>query len=266
MRRPRMIWLILALALLAWPVWEVWRWELVRRVYASQEPPVPSITPRHVQALRKLRFAWNTAIENGGPVVDPLTPYGSENLAADLGPILGTHDKVAIARFHREVASLLIWTLKHGELAEGDYRLADLNNASIQARLRQDLTRYPGLPAERVEAILAEAPRLSPDGRFRFTHQHRQLLRELRLEWPDRETMWIVAGSGYPVPAVNFKRPFGDMTAFEIDMAAILGLPRPKDDTLDPLLERLYWEMWPALKTLVEHVEIDLAAQPATGN
>src|SRR5215470_10300238 len=150
----RMLWLILVLALLVWPVWQAWRWELVRRVYASEEPPAPTITPRHVQALRKLRFAWDPAIESGGPVVDPLTPYGSENLAADLGPLLGTRDKVAIARFHREVSSLLLWVLKHGELVEGDYRLADMTNASMEARLRRELARYPALPSERVEAIV----------------------------------------------------------------------------------------------------------------
>jgi hypothetical protein len=260
-----MIWLILVLALLAWPVWEAWRWELVRRVYTSQEPPAQTITPKHVQALRKLRFAWNTAIENGGPVVDPLAPYGSANLAADLGPILGTRDKVAIASFHRKVSSLLIWALKNGELAEGDFRLSHLDNASMQGRLQRELARYPGLPSERVEAILAEVPRLNPDGQFRFTDQHRRLLRELRLEWPDRQLMWFLAGSGYPAPAVHFKRPFGDMTSFEIDMAAILGL-HAQDDTIDPLLNRLYWEMWPALQTFVEHVQIDLAARPPDGN
>jgi hypothetical protein len=266
MRGQRMIWPILTLVVLAWPVWEAWRWELVRRVYASQEPSTPTITSKHVQALRKLRFAWNTAIESGGPVVDPLTPYGSENLAADLGPILGTRDKVAIARFHREVSSLLIWGLKNGKLAEGDYRLAHLDNASMEGRLRRELARYPGLPSERVEAILAQVPRLDPDRQFHFTDQHRRLLHELRLEWPDGQIMWIIAGSGYPAPAVHFKRPFGDMTAFEIDMAAILGLARARGDTIDPLLDRLYWEMWPALQAFVEHVEIDLTAASRDGN
>jgi hypothetical protein len=115
-----MAWLVLTLALLAWPAWQVWRWELVRRIYASQaEPSAPTITPKHMQALRKLRFAWNTIFESGGPIVDPWSPYGSENMAADLGPILGSRDKVAIARFHREVSSVLIWALKNGELAAG---------------------------------------------------------------------------------------------------------------------------------------------------
>jgi hypothetical protein len=278
-----MAWLVFTLALLAWPAWQVWQWELVRRIYASQEEPsAPTITSKHVQALRKLRFAWNTIFESGGPIVDPWSPYGSENMAADLGPILGTRDKVAIGRFHREVSSLLIWALRNGELVVGDYWLAHLDNASMERRLRRELARYPGVPRERVEAIVAELPRLDPDGRFRFTDQHRRLLHELRLEWPDWQTISIVAdyvgmhlpGSGYPAPAVHFKRPFGDMSAFEIDMAAILGLPNaPGEDvpgrvggTIDPLLDRLYWEMWPALQTFVEHVEIDLAARPRDGN
>ena len=55
---------------------------------------------------------------------------------------------------------------------------------------------------------------------------------------------------------MHFKRPFGDMTAFDIDMANILGRPRPPQHQLDPVLERLYWDMWPALQTFVEHATI----------
>jgi hypothetical protein len=87
MRRRRLIWFILAIAVFAWPVWTAWRWEAARRVYADQEGPALTVTPKHVEALRKLRFAWNTRIESGGPVVDPLTPYGSDDLATDLAPV-----------------------------------------------------------------------------------------------------------------------------------------------------------------------------------
>jgi hypothetical protein len=63
----------------------------------------------------------------------------------------------------------------------------------MERRLRREVARYPGVPRERVEAIVAELPRLDPDGRFRFTDQHRRLLQELRLECPDWQTMSIVA-------------------------------------------------------------------------
>jgi hypothetical protein len=242
------------IVLLAWPAWEVCRRVLAWRVYAAPELAPAKITTKHVAALRKLRFAWNTLVESGGPVVDPWTPYGSEDMAADLGPIIGTSDRVAIARFHREVSSVLFEALKHCDLADGQYRLSHLDNAWMEQRLRKDLS---GLSRERVETVVAQLPRLNPDSRFQFTDQHRRLLRELRFEWPDRQLMWIVARSGYPAPVVHFKRPFGDMTAFEIDMANILGLPRPRKYALNPVLERLYWEMWPALQTFVEHAPID---------
>jgi hypothetical protein len=212
--------------------------------------------------LRKLRFAWNTRVESGGPVVDPLAPYGSESLVADLGPIIGTSDRVMIARFHREVSALLIWALHNCGLAGGQYRLADLDNASMERRLRRELA---GLPAQRIEAILADLPRLEPDGYFHFTDQHLRLLHELRFEWPDNQIMGIVAGAGYPVPAVHFKRPFGDMTSFEIDMVAILGLPPQRTDKVDPVLDRLYWEMWPALQTFVQYVQIDAVTASCHG-
>jgi len=78
--------------------------------------------------------------------------------------------------------------LKDGKLGEGDYRLAHLDNASMQRQLRRELAGYPGLACERATAIRAEVPHLDPHRQFRFfTHQHRRLLRELRLEWPDRQ-------------------------------------------------------------------------------
>jgi hypothetical protein len=261
MRAQGSTWLLLVVTIvvLAWPAWEACRWVLAWRVYTAPELAPPAITARHIAALRKLRFAWNTLIESGGPIVDPWTPYGSENMAVDLGPIIGTSDRVAIARFHREVSAVLIEALQHCELADGQYHLAHLDNAWMEQRLRRDLA---GLPPERIEAVVAQLPRLDPDGQFRFTDQHRRLLRELRFEWPQRQLLWIVARTGYPVPSVHFKRPFGDMTAFDVDMAQILGRPLPPTHALDPVLERLYWEMWPALQAFVEHASIAASDAP----
>jgi hypothetical protein len=212
--------------------------------------------------LRKLTFAWNTRIESGGPVVDPLAPYGSADMAGDLRAIIGTRDRVAIAKFHREVSSVFIRALENGELAEGQYRLAHLDNTAMERRLRLDLA---GLLPERIEPVVAELPRLEPDGHFRFTAQHRALLHALRFEWPDPQTLWIVATPrGYFAPAVHFKRPFGDMTAFELDMAAIVGVPAYTGEKINPELDRLWWEMWPALQAFAEHATIAPApARPA---
>jgi hypothetical protein len=248
---------------LAWAAWAGWRWEFARRVYADEDFPAPDISASHIAALRKLTFAWNTRIESGGPVVDSAAPYGSPDMASDLGAIIGTRDRVAIAKFHREVSWVLIWALENGELAEGQYRLAHLDNAAMERRLRLELA---GVPPKRIERVVAELPRLEPDGYFHFTTQHRALLHALRFEWPDPQSLWIVAEpGGYFAPAVHFKRPFGDMTAFEVDMGTIVGLPAYVGDKINPELDRLWWEMWPALQTFAEHARIAVAAAPTAG-
>lgn len=253
----RWIWLLVAsvvLVLLVWSTLRLWRWQAVRDVYTAGASAPSAVSPQHIAALRKMRVSWNARIEGGGPVIDSWTPYGSADMADDLGPIIGTDDGVAIARFHREVSSVLIDALKHCELGEGTYRLKTIDNAWMEERLRRELA---GLPPARIEAIVAEMPRLQPDQSFHFTAAHCRLLRSLAVEWPDDDIIWIAARGGYPAPVVDFKRPFGEMTAFERDMAAIVGRPMPTAKARDLELERLYWEMWPALQTFIEYARIE---------
>jgi hypothetical protein len=40
------------------------------RLRQPDDDATPTITPKHLQALGKLRFAWHMAIESGGPIVD----------------------------------------------------------------------------------------------------------------------------------------------------------------------------------------------------
>jgi hypothetical protein len=235
------------------------RWKvqsIYERAASSDDDGQRQPDERHLKAIRKLRFIWDPLVEGGGPIVDPYRPYGSAALADDLAPILGTRDEVAVAAFHVEVAAALSWALKHGELEVGRYPLAHLTNAEIERALGRELR---GLPPERIAAIVKERPRLDPDGTFLFTREHLLLIRHLRFGWPDRNMLALFDNRYWiPVPIVNYKRPFGDMTAFEIDMAEILGLPRPplNDTPLDQQLSNLYWEMWPALQVFVEHASI----------
>jgi hypothetical protein len=247
--------LVFLLVPVTWLGWQVWRQKLAFDLYRSAElSDTPLVTPKHLAALRKLRFAWSPLVESGGPSVDPQTPFGSADMADDLGPIIGTRDALALARFHLEVSSVLMWALRHCDLAEGQYQLAHLDNAAMERLLRREMA---GLPRHLIEAGVAKLPRLDPDGQFHITEHHRLLLRELRMRWPNPSTMSYMVRGGYPVLGVNFKRPFGDMSAFELDMAEILGRPAPGSGQVDPELDRLYWEMWPALQTFVEHATFD---------
>jgi hypothetical protein len=233
------------------------RWR-VQSIYekAAEDDEQRQPDERHLKAIRKLRFIWDPAVESGGPIVDPYRPYGSAAIADDLAPILGTRDDEAIAAFHVEVAAALSWALENGELQAGRYPLAHLTKAEMERALRRELR---GLPPERIAAIVKELPRLDPDGTFLLTREHQLLIRHLRFGWPGKTMLGLFDYRDWiPVPIVNYKRPFGDMTAFEIDMASILGLSRPPlaDTPLDRQLSALYWDMWPALQTFAEHATI----------
>jgi hypothetical protein len=239
-----------------------WRATTVFCDKTSEEPLKPK--PAHIAALRKLRFGWDPVVESGAPGVDARSPYGGVNIVDDLAPIAGTRSAAALARFHVEVGRALLWALESASLPEGRYPVEALTNASMNAFLRRTL------PADQASKVLAEAPPLDPDGTFAFSEDHRRLLRRLRLEWYMDEShvrepgavFAVVALSGtqgWPQLMANPKRPFGDMTSFDLDMAEILGLPRPARDLkgFDPHLWRLYLEMWPALQTFVQHASFD---------
>lgn len=244
----------------AWQYWRLYSiYDELAKSDDQDEPMRP--TSRHLSAIRKLRFAWEDRVESGGPVVDPQAPYGSADIADDLGPIIGTRDLVAVAMFHVEVARALAWALENGELPAGRYRLAHLDNAALERIMLRHAQR---LSEAEILQLRSEIPPLDPDRTFMFTTAHRRLLSNLRFGLPHYAMLAIFPG-GQVAPIVNFRRPFGDMSSFDIDMARILGLPRPQAGAdFDPALWRLYVEMLPALQTFVEHAQISVAADQAT--
>jgi hypothetical protein len=232
--------------------WQMWSTAKAFAANDADEPIRPS--ERHVMAMRKLRFTWDPWVESGAPLVDRRAPYGSRSPADDLAPILGTRDPLAVARFHLEVGRAFAWALEHGELAPGRYPVTGLTNASMEAAIRASMH---GSPEPRIADAVADfLPRLDPDGTFAFTDQHRELLRHLRVKWTDG----LPLAGFLPMLSVNPKRPFGDMTAFDIDMASILGQPKPVGREFSPSLWRLYVEMWPALAVFAEHARVETSS------
>jgi hypothetical protein len=254
----RTVWIVLVGIVLcvgiagAWRLWQYWHlYSTLSQADDLDEPLRPD--SRHLAAIRRLRFTWNNLVESGGPTVDPLAPYGSQDMRRDLGSIIGTRNITSVAKFHIEVARALSWALENGDLPEGRYPLAHLDNATLEAAMMRGTEH---LSEARIADIRSEIPRLDPDGSFVFTAAHRALLKHLRFGWPRASPIFLGNG-GQIVPTVNFKRPFGDMTSFDIDMAAILGLPPPSPGgKFDPALWRLYTEIWPALQVFVEHAQI----------
>lgn len=230
------------------------RWTAVAAAYDADDDTPPALTTQHVAALRGVRFVWAPLIEAGGPKINPAAPYGHADIAADLAPIIGTDDPVAVARFHMQVSHWLIRLLRTAGISPGRYALKHLDNAGMETDLRE---RFHGLPAGRIEAAVAAMPRLEPGNSFELTEEHISLIHRLAFEMDEIAWYDVALGGSYPVPSVDFKRPFGDSTDFEYDMASILDLHGSPSEDRTSRLDVLYWELWPALQVFVENAAFD---------
>ncbi len=187
-----------------------------------------SLTSTHIKLLRNAVVVW-APIESGAPAVliSPLqaggeeepTPELYEDLAKRAGlPSVNTQH---IDQLLAEMPEALAQMLEHGNLDAGSYRYDNpLVTISFAAQT---------LPDEL--AHLAKEKSAS----FAFTTQYATLLRHAR---------W----SGL---FMNPKRPYGDMTSFERDMADILKVPADEQR-----LWKLHTETLPALQLYLQKASI----------
>lgn len=186
------------------------------------------LTDTHIKLLRNAVVVW-APIESGAPAVliSPLQASDEEEpspeLYADLAKRAGlqTVDKQQIDRLLMEMPEALAQLLAHGKLEPGTYRYDNpLQTVSFAEKT---------LPSEL--AHLAHDKSVS----FAFTAQHAKLLRHAR--WQGL--------------FMNPKRPYGDMTSFERDMADILKVPLDEQR-----LWKLHTETLPALQIYLQKATI----------
>jgi len=183
----------------------------------------------HVRLLRQAAVAW-LDVEAGGVAVlvsprlldDPEHPTDAAraDIAARAGLTVASPltaaDRARVDALLAELPAALGRFLEHATLAPGTYRYAD---------------RMPSDPSQ------PRAERAEPE-ELAFTAEHAKLLRALR---------WNGLFS-------NFKRPYGDMTYYAIDMAAVLGeLFTPAEEGR---YDRLHREMRPALQVFLENATL----------
>lgn len=210
------------------------------------------ITPLHISLLRQARFSWDGA-ERGAPMLDPKRPYGRTDLLAQLAEVFGSDDADELARRHVEMCFVIARALKHGALAPGRYALGNIGPADAREAMRG----YDGV----TDADLG----LDADGRVTLIDDHVKLLRAIGIRWPSEYDCEDRLELGdYPAAAADPKRPYGDFTFIEVDMARILGvLPPPKSGEpaiFDPSpelaqrLQRLHWQMLVAMQVFAEQM------------
>ncbi|MDQ7824328.1 MAG: hypothetical protein RDV48_16115 [Candidatus Eremiobacteraeota bacterium] len=247
-------------------------------VFADDKAPeIFHFTDAHRAMLREARMVWDPT-ENGAPTVHPAKPFGSENLYGDIARICGlTEDRGSLKSSgtqHPETRAKAesLFTgllpamqilLSHGALKEGTYTL----RVREPVLLVEGLTQVDFVRSEEAGKVVAmPVPRLRDKSSFHFTDDHRRLvvLASFMLE-PSR---WAEDSPGvcHPVPALDPKRPYGDMTYYPLDIEAELKIPldnpRYDDNTLPfsiPKLRRLvklHLDMLAALHLYLQEAEV----------
>lgn len=189
------------------------------------------MTPTHIACIRRLRFISIPHIESGGPAVDYDAPFGSPNALTDLAEISGLDDPAELAALYFDVMAALPTFAQTATLAPGSYHLeaedVDIDFTAEHAKL---------IPAIRWAAIDANdlTDELTPG--------------------PDPS----IPGGGWQIRSINFKRPFGDMTYFQLDMAEILGIPTAGElsPESEEHLNQVYDELHQALQVFVVHAQV----------
>jgi hypothetical protein len=207
-------------------------------VLALAAVPAPSDSAQ-VRLLRQAAVVW-LDVEAGGPAVlvspllldDPDHPTDAArvDLASRAGLAVSSPlraaDRGRVDALLAELPAALADFVQRATLAPGTYAYAD--------RMPSD----PSAP---------RAERAEPET-LAFTAEHRKLLKALR--WQGMST--------------NPKRPYGDMTSYELDMADVLGESVTRDSKGQPVLtqaqaaryQRLHREMRQALQVFLERAAL----------
>lgn len=213
------------------------------------------ITEPHLALLRKMRFSWDGA-ERGAPMLDRERPYGEADLLAQIADAFPGEEPSALARRHVEMTFVLARVLVHGVLTPGAYALRNIAPDDV----RKAMHGYGG------EAGLSDADLgLNADGTVTISDEHLKLLKHLQVRWPSEwDSEERLEEGTYPAASIDPKRPYGDFTFIEVDMARILGRlpPAPPDGVFEPEpelaqhLQRLHWQILGAIQVFVENAEI----------
>ncbi|RGE45029.1 hypothetical protein DZC30_11765 [Comamonas testosteroni] len=207
------------------------RHAIVQAVFAKALPP---LTHQHLQLIRQLRVTW-LPIESGAPGIDPAQPLLGDSLGLEATQqILQTRDADLATKLLAEVCLWVPEFTASATLAPGSYALP----AGFDGKTQNE--------------------------KFEFRAEHLTLLQAaLWREVDDSNVADVLADEDssqplWPMPYIDGKRPYGDRSYYQIDMAELLGQPYAKDaqgryilpPEKDEALKQLHLQTQAALQVL----------------
>ncbi|WP_313625676.1 hypothetical protein [Achromobacter sp.] len=215
---------------------------IVRNVFAAPLDSIP-YTAQHAALVRLLRVQW-MPVESGAPAIDFEQPLlgGAQTLAIARDALKTTDDALALRRLAEVCRLIPRYVQSIGRLRPGRY----------------------AVPVEMREAFDFPESAVDAQGEFNLNKEHLVFLRDLAWRVADDRDLQAVLREGdrfWPMPYVDGKRPYGNSSYYQVDMAKLLGEPYPldakgyaiRDPAKDARLARLHYEMLAALQVFLRH-------------
>lgn len=213
--------------------------DTIRAVFIN--PDEPALSAEHGKLISSLRVFY-MPVEEGAPGIDPQFPFGDKvDVVQRALLLLGITDRLKATRLLAEAGRILPEYIRRAQLAPGKYTV----------------------PADMAAYFKAFDSGVASDGSFMFQEAHATLLRGANWEVVGEQNIETVLGmSGmWPMPNIDGKRPYGDMSYYQLDMARLLGEPYAigadqsalPDEAKDARLAKLHDEMTAALQVFLSH-------------
>lgn len=215
------------------------------------------LTQPQLDLIRNARMGWNTT-EMGAPMLDLYRPYFGGPTARQVELALG-EDALDMekAAFLISMVSAFSTFFSNAKIEPGPYKLTNLDAEDIAAAAMHDQERLAWFG-------------LNEDGTVALTQELIQLVRNLQWDWADEDDIAEVLYKGeLPSPIVDPKRPYGDMSYFQLDIHRILEWRTEQKtsegyialtDAQELAASDLHFRTMLAAQAMIEHATIDLKA------
>jgi len=223
---------------------------IIRQVFATPANAIP-MSSQHAALIRLLRVLW-MPIESGAPGIDFEQPLlgGADTLAIARQALKTSDDALAIRRMAEVCRLAPSFVASGGTLAPGHYTL----------------------PAEMKEAFDFPESGVDAQGGFTLRAEHLTVLRAASWREANAQQLEAVLREGdryWPAPLIDGKRPYGDASFYQVDMARLLGEPYPlnaqgyaiTEPAKDARLKKLHYETFAALQVFLGHATVRKAKQ-----
>lgn len=210
------------------------------------------LTQAHIDVLRHVRLGWDSC-ESGSSCFDPDKPFlGGETPLEVMEKAFGANSEEDQARLYVEMVWAINEFFERAEIKPGSYTVNNLSTSDIETAM----TGYGGVSSNKDLG-------LTDDGEVMLTAEIIKILKTPFWGW---EMRGYEEDCGWPGPAIDCKRPYGDASYWQLDMARILEWDMKKNeegyyrttDEQDDKMQTIHFTQLASAQAILEHGQVKL--------